>query len=122
MPTIEPRRANWREFLNSFTKRHRGWLCTVEVLGPSIGAQVEARELPLAGISIEDRGGRASVGIVLGDAETAHVSHAIEAPERIYLKQNADGADETLEIEGAGTQTIITIKVPALPETVDGIA
>jgi hypothetical protein len=122
MPTIELRRDAWREFFRSFTSQHVGWLCTMEVLGPSLGAQIEARELPFAGISADDEGDRAAVRIALGNAGGAHVSHAIDLPERIYLKQSADGADETLEIEGAGVKTLLTFRVAALPETVDGIA
>ena len=53
MATQEIPRDEWREFFDGFSRRHEGWLVTVEVLGSDIGAQVEAYELPLVGVTAE---------------------------------------------------------------------
>jgi hypothetical protein len=37
----------WAGYLDGFSRQHEGWLARVEVLGAEVGAQVEARELPL---------------------------------------------------------------------------
>ncbi len=52
MPTQEIPRQEWNKFFDSFSRQHEGWLVTLEIFGPEIGAQEEARELPLEGISI----------------------------------------------------------------------
>ena len=51
MPTQEIPRAEWNTFLDTFSRQHEGWLATLEVLAADIGAQEEARDLPLEGIS-----------------------------------------------------------------------
>ena len=53
MSTQEILRNEWAKFFDGFSLRHQGWLVTVEVFGSDIGAQVEARELPLQGITAE---------------------------------------------------------------------
>ena len=50
-------RGEWVKYLDGFSRRHEGWLVTVEVLGAEIGAQVEAQELPLEGITAELKAG-----------------------------------------------------------------
>lgn len=43
----------WPSFFDSFSRKHQGWLATLEILGPDIGAQVEERELAFEGITDE---------------------------------------------------------------------
>jgi hypothetical protein len=46
MPTREIPREQWNNFFDSFNRQHEGWLATLEVFAPEIGAQQEARDLP----------------------------------------------------------------------------
>lgn len=99
MPTQEIERNDWIEFFNSFSRRHRGWLVTIEVLEPDLGDQVEARELPLEGIAAElNDYADDELEIIAGKSPNAHISHTVTR-ERVWLKQTEEGADETLEIE-----------------------
>ena len=51
------------------------------------------------------------------------VTHVVEAPTRVYLLADAQGAHEGLAIEtGEGTTTRLRFRAAALPEMVDGIA
>ena len=60
-------RDEWAGFLDSFSRQHEGWLVSLEVLGAEIGAQAEAQELPLEGVTAELRGGgEDAVTIILG--------------------------------------------------------
>jgi len=122
MPTREVPRGEWGPFFKGFTQMHQGWLCTMEVLSPAIGAQIEARALPFAGVSAERGSGEPAIRITLGNLEGARVSHVIDGAERVHLEQTDEGADLTLEIEAAGAKTLVTFRVSALPETVDGVA
>ena len=45
--------AEWPRFFEGFTRRHQGWLATVRVVDERLGAQVEARDLPLEGIVVD---------------------------------------------------------------------
>ena len=53
MRTVEIPRAEWAQRLNEFTAIHEGWLVSLDVLDPEIGAQPEIRNLPLLGISAD---------------------------------------------------------------------
>ena len=56
MPTQEIQREEWRKFFDAFSRQHEGWLATLEIFAPDLGAQEEAHELPLEGISISSEG------------------------------------------------------------------
>jgi Family of unknown function (DUF5335) len=116
-------RDEWVEFLDSFSRQHEGWLVTVEVLGSEIGAQVEAQELPLQGITAELKdGGEDAISVILGGGPTGHVTHSITGPTHVRIEQTEDGADMTLQIEsGDGVTTLVRFRSAILPEMVDGI-
>jgi len=124
MPTQEIARDEWATFFDGFSLQHRGWLVTVEVLGPEIGAQVEASELPLQGVTAGLKGSsKDSISIIVGATPEDHVTRTINAPRHVMLKRNDEGADEALEIESAGgTITLVRFRSPVPPELVDGIA
>ena len=122
MRTVEIPREAWVEQLNEFTAIHEGWLVSLDVLGPEIGAQPEIVNLPLLGVSADrvDHDGTIVVSVMLSPTE--HFTHMIHGVTRIYIERADDGADAALEIESAdGTRTILRFRVAALPETVDGI-
>jgi hypothetical protein len=115
-------REEWAEYLDGFSRQHEGWLVTVEVLGAEVGAQVEAQELPLRGVTAELKGGEDTVTIILGGEGAERVTHTVIRPAHVRVEQAASGADMTLQIESAdGTVTLVRFRSPMLPETVDGV-
>jgi hypothetical protein len=122
MPTREIPREEWSAFLDSFSRQHAGWLSTVEVLGPAIGAQVQTREQPLSGITAELKGGRQDlISILLGDSADDHVAHVIHAPSHVRLKETDEGAREALQIESeSGETTRLRFRVTVPSELLDG--
>ena len=116
-------RDGWVEFFDSFSRQHEGWLVTVEVLGAEIGAQVEAQELPLQGITAELKGGSEDViSVLLGGGSTEHVTHSITGPTHVRVEQAEDGADMTLQIESSGgVTTLVRLRSAVLTGAVDGI-
>lgn len=123
MQTFEiPRRA-WAERLNQFSAVHDGWLVSVDVLSPDIGAQRQIDNLPLLGISADRLDHDGSVAISVARSGGGHLTHVIREVSRIYVERTDAGADAALQIEsGDGIKTIIRLRVAALPETVDGVA
>jgi hypothetical protein len=122
MRTVEIPRQAWVEQLNEFTAIHEGWLVSLDVLGPEIGAQPEIVNLPLLGVSADrtDHDGVIVVSVMVSATEP--FAHMIQGVTRIYIERADDGADVALEIESVdGTRTILRFGVVALPETVDGI-
>jgi hypothetical protein len=116
-------RDEWVEYLNGFSRQHEGWLVTVEVLGTEIGAQVEAQELPLEGITAELKaGGEDVITIIIGGGSRERVTHNILQPTHVRIEQSESEADMTLQIEsGSGVTTLVSFRSAMLPEMVDGI-
>ncbi len=123
MATQEIPRDDWTAFFDRFNRQHEGWLVTVEVLAADIGAQVEARELALEGITYDAKGSnKDTILIDVAENELTHVAHTVMAPTHLRLKETDEGAHEALEIEAAdGTITLVRFRSAVLPETVDGI-
>src|SRR5881394_3382293 len=88
MQTQEIPREEWNSFFDSFSRQHEGWLATLEILAANVGAQEEARELPLAGVSLSSGGDETeAISIDLGTKPDKHVSHAISEPTGVWLEQ-----------------------------------
>jgi len=123
MPTQEIPRDEWTTFLDRFSQQHEGWLSTLEILGTDIGAQEEAHDLPLEGITATSKDNMPeTIAISLGRAPDDHVTHTITKPTRIWLEQTPQGANAVLEIESADEEKTLLRFRSALPaDMVDGI-
>jgi hypothetical protein len=123
MPTQEIPRDEWTTFLDTFSRQHEGWLATLEILGTDIGAQQEARDLPLEGISIgSSDGAPKTITISLGKVPEDHIAHTITEPTRVWLEQTSEGANAALEIESADdVKTLLRFRSPLPADMVDGV-
>jgi hypothetical protein len=122
MATREIPREEWVEFLDGFSSQHEGWLVTVEVLGTDIGAQVEAEEMTLEGVTADLKGGGSDViSIIVSRGGAERVTHNVTGPTHVRVEQTEGGADMALQIEsGGGVTTLLSFRSPVLPEMVDG--
>ncbi len=122
MQTVEIPHAAWAHTLNEFTAIHEGWLVSLDVLAPTIGAQLEINNLPLLGVSVDRVDHDEAITISAARAAAEHITHTIRAATRVYIERREDGADVALQIESAdGTKTILRFRATALPETLDGV-
>lgn len=123
MQTEEITREEWAKFFDAFSRQHEGWLATVEVLGMDLGAQEEANDLPLVGITADLKGtGKDSISIIVGESTDDHITHTITEPTSVRLEKADSGADEALEIESkSSATTILRFRSAMLPEVVDGV-
>ena len=120
MRTTEIPRADWSRVLAEFNAAHDGWLVSLDILSPDIGAQPDITDLPLVGVTFEDiRAGT----VTISAGRSAEITHSIQAPNHVWVERTDAGADAALAIESAdGAKTILRLRTAALPETVDGIA
>jgi hypothetical protein len=120
--TREIPREEWSTFFDAFSRQHEGWLASVEILGMEIGAQEEAHELQLVGITAESKHGEDTISIIIGENPKDHVTHTVVAPTHVRLEQAESGAHQALQIESAdGEVTLIRFRSAMLPEMVDGV-
>lgn len=121
MKTREIPKEEWGKFFDNFSRRHEGWMVTLEILGAEIGAQVAEQELALNGIVDEwdDIKGNA-IMIMVGAKPDAHVTHTIGNATQVSLEQTDGGADVALAIKSAdGTTALLRFRSPMLPELAD---
>ena len=123
MKTREIPKDEWGTFFNNFSRRHEGWLATLEILGLEIGAQVEGRELALSGIVDEwDELKGNAIMMMVGTTRNDHVTHTIRNATQVSLEQTDGGADVALAVKSAdGTTALLRFRSPMLPELVDGL-
>lgn len=123
MKTREIPKEEWSTFFDNFSRRHEGWLVTLEILGAEIGAQVEEQELALKGIVDEwDEIKGNAIMIMVGTKPDDHVTHTIGNATQVSLEQTNGGADVALAIESAdGTTALLRFRSPVPPEMVDGL-
>lgn len=122
MQTVEIPHEAWAQTLNEFTAIHEGWLVSLDVLAPTIGAQLEINNLPLLGLSVDRIDHDDAITISAARAAAEHITHTIRSPTRVYIERREDGADVALQVESAdGTKAILRFRATALPETLDGV-
>ena len=119
---VEIAHNQWTAYLDSFSRSHMDWLVAVEIRSPE-GRLMVVEERPLKGVSLDSAEGIDRAYIQVGGGPEARLTHTIERPVRITLKQSQSGAHEGLEIAMAnGTTTVIRFRTTIQPETLDGIA
>jgi hypothetical protein len=111
----------WREALESFSQSHEGWLVRVIVTQPSGPSRVDARDIPLQGVSA-DFNPIPTIAIMVGERPDAHMSHEIMNPKEIEFEETESGAISALVVRaGDGTKTAVEFRSPMRPEDVDGL-
>ena len=123
MKTKEIPKNEWLKFFDNFSRKHEGWLVTLEILGTELGAQVQERELAFKGIVDEwDEIRGNQMVLMFGEKSDAHVSHSIGNAIQVSLEQTDGGADVALAIKSAdGVMALLRFISPMLPEMVDGL-
>lgn len=124
MQTKEIPKNEWTPFFDSFSRKHEGWLVSLEIFGPEIGAQVEQRQLALEGIAHEsDEVEGNTIMIMIGVKPDDHITHSISHPTAVSLEQTDEGADAALAIKSDdATTTLLRFRSAVLPEMVDAVA
>jgi len=122
MQTVEILPARWSQALAEFSAVHEGWLISVDILTQAMGAQPEVHDLPLTGVVAERLKTGDTITISATRSDAGQITHTIHSPTRVWIERTYDGADVAMQIESAeGTTTILRLKTPARPETVDGM-
>jgi Family of unknown function (DUF5335) len=112
MQTRRIPRAEWPAFFEGFTREHFGWPTTVWILGPRIGALVEARELPLEEIVADPL----AISIHLGGMPGKDVEHPVAAPASVWLETSEEDVLGALGINTSdGTTTLVEFRSPVPP-------
>jgi hypothetical protein len=118
MKTKEIPTNEWPKFFSNFSSKHKDWSVTLEIFGNELGAQVQGRELALAGIVDEwDEIHGNRIAMMFGETSDAHITHRISRPTEVSLEYTEGGADVALAIKSAdGVMALLRFLSPLLPE------
>ena len=126
MTTRTVARAEWDEFLRTFSNRHHGWIASI-TLG------VASREQPvtpgrghrqvLQDVVFEDAhvDGDALVFVLAADGH--ELAYRVHAPSELAVAETARGEDLGLTVlDHHGERSLLRFRTPAIAETLDGLA
>lgn len=97
--TREIPRKEWQSYFDRLVTEQT-LRASVEIVGPELGDQIEAEQLPLASISHDDHSGRVTIGLGGGARYPVVLWHTIERPRRVEVRER-DGLADALIIEGS---------------------
>lgn len=122
MSVVDIPPAEWAEFLESFSRRHRGWLVSVSQSGAA-GAPFAGDYRPLAAVTPERDGPRISaiaISFAAGDGPpVVRVAH----PTIVHVERTSEGAEQALEIvDEDRLRTRLAFRAAATPDMLDGVA
>jgi hypothetical protein len=107
-------RKDWPQFLDSFARRHRSWLATVEDWSREAPERTRAVDQPLESLAVEE----GAIAIRLGESEVLRV----EAPQALRVDVTERGEELGLDLDHARGVTRLRFRAAALPEELDGVA
>jgi hypothetical protein len=113
-------REEWREFFDSFSGQHEGWLVGVDRFDELLDESVETRHRDgaLRGLQSDD----GAIALAVDDRSSGHLeTESVQNPQRIVLEQSEDEIDTALAIEGAQSCIILRFRNPMPFEMVDGV-
>ncbi|MDH3671979.1 MAG: DUF5335 domain-containing protein [Gammaproteobacteria bacterium] len=105
MATQKLEASGWRAYLDNVSRVITGQHTEIEIAGLAIGDQIEAKWLPLTGLTYDSKGD-------LFEVATETVDHLIRQPKEIYVEYGADGLHSVEVIDADGNHQIIKLKSP----------
>lgn len=83
------------------------------MLNADTGAQILSENLPLEGLTYENKNDPPQIEIQVGKSTEHHQTHNIIAPTKVYFRRTDESSGGTIEIEEAnGTKTLISLTAP----------
>ena len=108
MPGEEIASGDWEEFFRDFTRFHQGWVVSIDVFSPVLGARRAASELMLTAIVAEGSGeSRACIEVRLDEGPATRVTHAVPTPQLVRFE--VDGESEVLQIDDDRDTTVLIV-------------
>lgn len=109
MTTRKLERSDWRKYFDEVAKHLPSMRVAVSILGEDIGAQVESEDSALLGISYD-------VNDEVLEIATPSLSHRVEHPQDIYVREEAGRLSSIELVTKDGTKQIVELRpLPSLP-------
>jgi len=111
--TINPNRKKWSRYIAEFSERNKFRPTWLQILNFN-RAYSESRDLPLLGVSLEEKGADAPrLQISLGDDHlgSRHLTHTINGLKSVTIELGSDGREESIEfVDKGGTASLLVFR------------
>jgi hypothetical protein len=122
-------RAAWQPFMDRFSRAHRGWRVTLGTIHTQVlerametAAHTVSADALFEGLRLDRRVDGEHLTVLLG-LPNALTTHAVHAPQRLFVERTGSGAEEALRVDSAdGTTLLLRFRAGARPEQLDGLA
>jgi hypothetical protein len=95
--------SQWKDYFDTFSKKHKSAIVNLEISGAEIGDQTEIRWQPLKGMSHDPKKDLLTI-------YTEDIDHTITKAKDIFIEERA-GFPETIEIiDGDNNKQILKLK------------
>src|SRR5271169_5988332 len=114
--TTELGRDEWRSYFDELSRGLATTRATVEIDAPQLGAQLQAEDLVLRGITYDDRDDVLVVALSPGGPAES-LEHFVSGPRRISVETSQGVVPAAIEVEDAeGRLTLVRLAAaPSLP-------
>jgi len=115
--TNELPRESWQDYFENLSRDLGTVQATVEVDGEDLGAQIEAEDLVLTGLSYDRRDDVLVVGLDAPGGARGDLEHLVYRPQRIFVAPEAIIPPDAIAVDDAdGHRTLVELRpVPELP-------
>ena len=121
MRTQEIRRTEWTNFLDGFSRLHRGWLVSIEIVKADRSVQETVANQPLLGITTGGGGLEEKILLTVGQPARQRVTgYPIRGAEHILIDRTEEGAVAGLEFDARdGSRTRLTLRNRIIADFLD---
>jgi hypothetical protein len=103
-------RSQWRSYFDEFSRDLEPMRARVEIIGRTLGAQVQADRPLLAGISYDDRDDIIVIGLDPPEGGAEEFEHIVYQPHKVSVA-SGEGSKVVFDIEDAeGIRTLISLE------------
>ena len=107
MRTEKRDQSTWKSFFDRITKELEGRQTFIEVASLSLGDQVEAKWLPLLGISHDPKSNLIEIAL-------EGLDHMIRNPREVYVAWGGEGMRAIEIMDGEQTKQIVKLRSPIM--------
>jgi hypothetical protein len=112
----------WREFLRAFSRRHAGWLVSIETHDLKTGENVASRFVRLESVELDlEDEKNPRINVIVRDNQK-EIKHILFRPSDVIQQISEDGNEQGLRVISINTVTTVRFRVATSPELVDGVA
>jgi hypothetical protein len=112
----------WHEFLQAFSRRHVGWLVSIETHDLETEETVASRFLRLESVELDlEDEKNPRINVIVRDNEK-EIKHILFRPSDVIQQISKEGIEQGLRVVSINTVTTVRFRVGISPELVDGVA